>query len=216
MTLVDLAELPRLLAPQLSPDGRTLAYFLSAPDWKAGRPVFHLWRQAVAGGAPKQLTFSEGGDIPAPNTLRWSPDGRTLLFLREGQVWLLAPDGGEPRAAHASRDRRRARRRGRTTVAAVYFIASDPRTPEERERDRASGDVLRLRRRHQTAAALEDRRRDRRRDASHDRRHLRARVPVLGGRDAHRTAAGTVTGARGRLPRRSLGDGRGRRARAGR
>jgi Tol biopolymer transport system component len=98
MTLVDLAELPRLLAPQLSPDGRTLAYFLSAPDWKTGRPVFHLWRQRTEGGAPKQLTFSEGGDIPAPNTLRWSPDGTRLLFLREGQVWLLGADGGEPRA----------------------------------------------------------------------------------------------------------------------
>ncbi|HEY1909327.1 MAG TPA: S9 family peptidase [Vicinamibacterales bacterium] len=140
MTLVDLAELPRLLAPQLSPDGRTLAYFLSAPDWKAGRPVFHLWRKAVEGGVAKQLTFSEGGDIPAPNTLRWSPDGRTLLFLREGQVWLLAADGGEPRTLthHATGVSAPS-----WTVdgAAVYFIASDPRTPEERERDRVNGEV---------------------------------------------------------------------------
>ena len=143
MTLVDLAELPRLLAPQLSPDGRTVAYFLSAPDWKAGRPVFHLWRQAVEGGAPKQLTFSEGGEIPAPNSLRWSPDGKTLLFLREGQIWLLAADGGEPRPLthHATGVSAPA---WTGDGAAVYFIASDPRTPEERERDRASGDVYTL------------------------------------------------------------------------
>ena len=32
MTLVDLAELQRLLAPRLSPDGRTLVYMLSKVD----------------------------------------------------------------------------------------------------------------------------------------------------------------------------------------
>src|SRR6185503_8974392 len=73
MTLIDLAELPRVIGPQLSPDGRTVAYFLSGADWKAGRLVFHLWRQDAAGGAPTQLTFTEGGDIPVA---RWSPDGK--------------------------------------------------------------------------------------------------------------------------------------------
>src|SRR4051794_27064258 len=93
-TLIELAELPRLFSPQLSPDGRTLVYFLGTADWKANRLVYHLWRQAV-GGAPQQLTFTEGGDIPI---VRWSPDGTTLLFMREGQLWLMAADGGEPRA----------------------------------------------------------------------------------------------------------------------
>ena len=141
MTLVDIAELPRLNVPQLSPDGRTLVYFLSAADWKADRPVYHLWRQTVGGGAPAQMTFSEGGDVPAPGSLRWSPDGTTLLFLREGQLFLLSADGGEPRALthHA------------TSVSApswtpdgsaVYFLATDPRTNEERERDRLRDDVF--------------------------------------------------------------------------
>src|SRR5262245_59462589 len=47
MSLVDLAELPRIILPQLSPDGRTLIYLQSNADWKAGRPVWHLWRQNV-------------------------------------------------------------------------------------------------------------------------------------------------------------------------
>jgi len=33
MTISDLAELPRVIFPQLSPDGRTLVYFQSEPDW---------------------------------------------------------------------------------------------------------------------------------------------------------------------------------------
>src|SRR6185436_15505030 len=64
MTLVDLAELTRLIFPQLSPDGRSLAYLQSRADWKAGRPVWHLWRQTVGGGPPAQLTFTDRGDIP--------------------------------------------------------------------------------------------------------------------------------------------------------
>src|SRR5438132_1475872 len=97
MTLVDIAELQRLGAPRLSPDGKTLAYMLQHADWKAGRPIAHLWKQDVAGGPPVQLTFSESGDIPIPRSVRWSPDGKTIMFIRAGQIHLLAADGGEPR-----------------------------------------------------------------------------------------------------------------------
>jgi dipeptidyl aminopeptidase/acylaminoacyl peptidase len=135
-TLIELAELPRLFSPQLSPDGGTLAYFLSNADWRTNRLVFHLWRQPI-GGAPEQLTFSQAGDIPV---VRWSPDGKSLLFMRDGQLWLMAADGGEPRTIT----------RHATGVSSpqwspdgtlVYFIASDPRTAEERERDRVRDDV---------------------------------------------------------------------------
>jgi dipeptidyl aminopeptidase/acylaminoacyl peptidase len=136
LTLVELAELPRLFSPQLAPDGSTLAYFVSGADWKTSRLVFHLWRQPIR-GAPQQLTFSEGGDTPV---VRWSPDGKTLLFIRGGQLWLLHADGGEPRAltTHAT---------GVSSPswspdgASVYFLASDPRTAEERNRERVRDDV---------------------------------------------------------------------------
>src|SRR3954470_22412000 len=97
MSLIDLAELPRIagVPPQLSPDGKTVAYLLSRTDWKAGRLIFQLWRQEVDGGSPVQLTFTDGG--VQPGALRWSPDGKTLLFLRDGQMVLLPIDGGEPR-----------------------------------------------------------------------------------------------------------------------
>ena len=78
MSLVDLAELPRIAGapPQLSPDGRPLAYLLTRTDWKAGRLVFQLWRQEVGGGAPVQLTFSDGGVQPggAPLVARRQDD----------------------------------------------------------------------------------------------------------------------------------------------
>ena len=138
ISIVELAELSRILSPALSPDGRTLAYMLSRADWKQGRLVWHLWRQDTGGGAPAQLTFAETGDIPVG--LRWSPDGKTLLFLRAGQISLLPAAGGESRvlSRHAT---------GVSSPSwtpdgsAIYFLASDPATAEERERSRLRDDV---------------------------------------------------------------------------
>jgi dipeptidyl aminopeptidase/acylaminoacyl peptidase len=143
LTFTGLTAIQRLNVPQLSPDGKTLVYFLGNADWKADRFVYHLWRQPLEGGTPAQITFSEGGDIPAPGSLRWSPDGRTLLFMRDGQIYLIAADGGEPRALthHA------------TSVSspswtpdgtAVYFLSTDPQTAGEKERDRLRDDLYAL------------------------------------------------------------------------
>ncbi|PYR18079.1 MAG: hypothetical protein DMF98_26210, partial [Acidobacteria bacterium] len=143
MTLVDLAELPRLLDPQLSPDGRTLTYMRSHADWKAGRPVWNLWRQPI-GGAPEQLTFGETGE--APGTTRWSPDGRTLVFWRDGQLHLLPAGGGEARALthHATNVSAGIPPAWTPDGSAVYFAASDPRTADEREREGVRDDVYAL------------------------------------------------------------------------
>ena len=141
MTLVDLVELPRVIGPQLSPDGRSVAYMLTQADWKAGRLVYHLWRQEVGGGAPTQLTFSEAGDIPV---VRWSPDGRTLLFMRDGQISLLPAGGGESRVLtrHVPGVSAVPSPSWAPDGAAVYFVAFDPPTAEERERSRLRDDVF--------------------------------------------------------------------------
>src|SRR5258705_2845617 len=62
ITLVELAELQRMFSPQLSPDGTTLAYFLSNSDWKTNRLIFHMFRQPIV-GPPQQLPLTACGGI---------------------------------------------------------------------------------------------------------------------------------------------------------
>ena len=140
LSLIDLAELPRVLDPQLSPDGRFVAYTLTRGNWKADRQVPHVWRQSTAGGPPVQLTSGETGET----TARWSPDGATILFVgwtSEGaQVQVISTDGGMPRVVthHATSVSSPA---WSADGSAVYFLAFDAKTNEQRDRERARGDV---------------------------------------------------------------------------
>jgi dipeptidyl aminopeptidase/acylaminoacyl peptidase len=136
MTLVDIADLPRALDPQLSPDGRFVTYMLQRADWSVSRLIPHIWRQSTGGGAPEQLTFGDSGEALA----RWAPDGRTILFLRGGQIWLLPTVGGEARqlSHHATGV---GSPQWSPDSAAIYFIGPEPRTAEERDRDRLKDDV---------------------------------------------------------------------------
>lgn len=92
----DIFSLKTVGDPQISPDGRWVAYTVRTLDPKADSANTDLYMVPFAGGAAVQLTAS-----PKPETRpRFSPDGRYLAFLsgRDGkktQVWLLDRRGGE-------------------------------------------------------------------------------------------------------------------------
>ena len=63
---------------RISPDGRQVAYVLTAIDQKKNRRNSSIWLVAVDGlSAPRRLT-AEGLNSNSP---RWSPDGSRLAFL---------------------------------------------------------------------------------------------------------------------------------------
>ena len=69
MTAIDLLEVPRVLDPQLSPDGRLVLYVVERADWKANRRIGHLWRINADGTGGTQLTYGDRGE----SSPRWSP-----------------------------------------------------------------------------------------------------------------------------------------------
>lgn len=143
MTLVSLAEIPRVQDAQLSPDGRFVTYQLARADWRANRPIAHLYRQAASGGAPLQLTNTDAGET----TARWSPDGRTLLYLSRGdsglQMFLVSADGGAPRQLthHVTGVYGGVAPAWTPDGSAIYFLASEPQADLARERERLRDDM---------------------------------------------------------------------------
>jgi dipeptidyl aminopeptidase/acylaminoacyl peptidase/CubicO group peptidase (beta-lactamase class C family) len=79
--------------PALSPDGTRTAYVLRTADAGKDTNPRAIWLADDSGA--RRLTRGEADDAPA-----WSPDGRSLAFLRAAdgpaQVWRLPADGGEP------------------------------------------------------------------------------------------------------------------------
>ena len=95
-TVEDLVRLKRVADPQLSADGRYVAYVQSVTDLQANKGRTSLWLLDLArGGAPRQLTDAKADD----SSPRWASDSRTLYFLsaRSGstQVWRLSVPAGE-------------------------------------------------------------------------------------------------------------------------
>jgi len=82
--------------PDWSPDGRRLVYHSDRTGrfelYVVERETESRWR------APRQLTTEGGQDA------RWSPDGRMIAYVRNRDVWVIAPDGGPPRLVVDSPD----------------------------------------------------------------------------------------------------------------
>jgi dipeptidyl aminopeptidase/acylaminoacyl peptidase len=91
----DLMKVDRISDPQVSPDGRWVAYALGAADFEANKVAKHIWLIPAEGGEARQLTYGAGSDTRP----RWSPDGKSIAFVstRSGksQVWTIRINGGE-------------------------------------------------------------------------------------------------------------------------
>ncbi len=88
-------------SPQISPDGSKIVYTLVKVTTKHDNYETALWITPATGGPARQLTAG-----PHDSGAAWSPDGKTLAFLRatekDGkpeppQIYLLSMEGGEAR-----------------------------------------------------------------------------------------------------------------------
>src|SRR5215831_16384650 len=77
LSIRDLIAAIRVSDPQLSPDGRVVAYVRATTDISTGKRNADIWTVAVKGGAPTALITGEKSD----DTPRWSPDSRHIAFI---------------------------------------------------------------------------------------------------------------------------------------
>jgi len=94
----DLTRIQFITDPQLSPDGRRVAFVVTTLSEERDEYLSNIWIVDVGGGAPRRFTAGPRRDVEP----RWSPDGSRLAFLSERaakdklQLYVMPADGGEP------------------------------------------------------------------------------------------------------------------------
>jgi dipeptidyl aminopeptidase/acylaminoacyl peptidase len=89
-------KLKRISDPQVSPDGRWVAFTVQSVDVGQNSRSRQVWIVPVLGGNPRQLTSEGDNDSP-----RWSPDSRRIAFVStrggSSQIWMMDADGSAQR-----------------------------------------------------------------------------------------------------------------------
>ncbi|MEO8661376.1 MAG: S9 family peptidase [Bryobacteraceae bacterium] len=92
-----LLQINRIGEPQLSPDGKLVAFTVQSIDLPANARPRHIWLVPLEGGAPKAIT-NAGSTNMRP---RWSPDSRHIAFISDragsAQIWIMSADGSNPK-----------------------------------------------------------------------------------------------------------------------
>jgi dipeptidyl aminopeptidase/acylaminoacyl peptidase len=94
-TFDEMMKVKRVADPQLSPDGKWVAFTVTSYDVGNNSRNSDIWLVSSEGGEPRQMTRSAKADERA----RWAPDSKRFAFVstRSGtsQIWILTIDAGE-------------------------------------------------------------------------------------------------------------------------
>jgi dipeptidyl aminopeptidase/acylaminoacyl peptidase len=98
MTIEDLFRFERVADPQISPDGKMVAYVVTTVDLPGNKTSSSIWLASTQDGKPPHPLTNTTKKDSHP---RWSPDGKRILFESnrsgEGQLWVIDVNGGEAR-----------------------------------------------------------------------------------------------------------------------
>ncbi len=90
-TFNDLVKIRRVGDPQLSPDGRTVAFTIGDVDKAANKTLTQIYTVSIDGSNQRQITKGDKSN----SSPRWSPDGKLIAFTTGGQIWTMDANGGE-------------------------------------------------------------------------------------------------------------------------
>ena len=147
----DILGLKAVSDPQVSPDGRLVAYVVESLNEEKDGYQTDVWLVPASGGEARPLASSPAAD----ESPRWSPDGKWVAFLSERprpgakpddsgdakrQIWLIRPDGGEAMpltsaAGAVSGFEWSADGKG------IAFLAREPKGEERKKREKEKDDA---------------------------------------------------------------------------
>jgi dipeptidyl aminopeptidase/acylaminoacyl peptidase len=86
LTIEELLKVHRIADPQVSPDGKWVAFAVTDPDVTANKSNKQIYLVSIEGGEPRLLPT---GDMSSEQP-RWSPDGKRLAYISgDTQVWTI-------------------------------------------------------------------------------------------------------------------------------
>lgn len=97
-TIEDLWKVGRVSHPQVSPDGKTIAYVVTTYNMEANKGTSKIFFVSVDGGASRE--FETG--LESVTEPSWSPDGKEIAFVADDtngvpQIYVEGVSGGKPR-----------------------------------------------------------------------------------------------------------------------
>jgi dipeptidyl aminopeptidase/acylaminoacyl peptidase len=96
--LTDLRKIVNISDPQISPDGKQIAFIVSRYDWDKDSVIQAIELVDVFNGSKRNLTFQRS----SISNVRWSPDNNKLGFIaedpesKESQIFIMPMNGGDP------------------------------------------------------------------------------------------------------------------------
>jgi dipeptidyl aminopeptidase/acylaminoacyl peptidase len=88
-TVEDLLKVRRVGDPQVSPNGKRVAFTIGDVNYDLNKVITQIYVMQIDGGGLKQLT----NGAASSTTPRWSPEGKRIAFVTDGQVWTMEDDG---------------------------------------------------------------------------------------------------------------------------
>jgi dipeptidyl aminopeptidase/acylaminoacyl peptidase len=94
ITFNDLLSFGRVSDPQISPDGKTVAFVVTLQLKEENKSISSIYLANVSGGDVRQLTNAK--DVS--NSPRWMPDGKNIAFISTrdstSQIWTISAYSG--------------------------------------------------------------------------------------------------------------------------
>ena len=88
-TVDNLMKVRRVGDPQLSPDGKTVAYTIGDVNVQANKTLTQIYLVPTTGGEVRQFTKGDKSN----SSPRWSPDGKKIAYTTGGQIWVIDSNG---------------------------------------------------------------------------------------------------------------------------